>query len=221
MSQLLPSAPVAWTHRIPGWLRGVLVTVAAVLALAGVVALGRWCEGVWVGEPYPEADPATTALRLDDHTQTVYESLDLPHARLDTGWSGQGAEAYGDSCHRRGLRNWEDSWSTYPHYEPHVVQVHNKWALEGVSQAAAVTAAERVREDLTRQGWRTVSYGGGHLSLTMESPESGDTINVESYAGGPLVISAAAECARYPASTAVDGYGDPVLPNPTAPKQLR
>ncbi|MFD4949829.1 hypothetical protein ACFWNT_47025 [Streptomyces sp. NPDC058409] len=37
---------------------------------------------LWNGTPCPVADPAETATRLDDYTQTVYEALELSHARL-------------------------------------------------------------------------------------------------------------------------------------------
>lgn len=63
--------------------RTILVVVSAAgVALAAGVVIVQALERCWNGAPYPVAAPATTARRLDAHTQDVYDALGLPHAEL-------------------------------------------------------------------------------------------------------------------------------------------
>jgi hypothetical protein len=64
--------------------------------VAGTVRFLR----LWTGEPYPVANPATTATRLNGYTQNVYDALHLPNAQLAPG-SGLEANSYG--CSYQGL----------------------------------------------------------------------------------------------------------------------
>ncbi|WP_344961480.1 hypothetical protein, partial [Streptomyces thioluteus] len=174
-----------------------LVGVGALIA--GVLAFVQWAEPFWEGEPYPVARPAATAERLDGHTQSVYDALGLRRARLDDKWPGQGLEAKGSACHRRGLQHRLDEFNDTPPSEPHVVDMRESWALKGVSRAQAKPALERVRQKLTRQGWKVTlsedsQYG---LQLSLKHPGTGDVLSMGTYPEDRLDVSAHAACARY------------------------
>ncbi|MFG2777563.1 hypothetical protein ACGFY7_06820 [Streptomyces prunicolor] len=214
-------------HNRLGRRRRLLVASAAVLALAGAVVgtvgVARWSERLWEGDPYPVADPAATAQRLDGHTQAVYDVLGLPHAQLDPDWPGGGSEADGYGCYYRGLKHWSEQLSDSPPSPPHVVDVSNEWALKGVSRDQAVSALRRVRKALTRQGWKVTAYENSRawLRLALTLPDTDDTVSIQTYPRDRLQVSAYADCARYPSGTPVDDLDEPELPAQGAPAQLR
>lgn len=212
-------------HNRLGRRRRLLVTSAAVLALAGtvvgMVGFARSFERLWEGDPYPVANPAATAQRLDGHTQAVYDALGLPHAQLDPDWPGGGSEV--DGCYYRGLKHWSEQLSDSPPSLPHVVGVSNEWALKRVSRDQAVSALRRVRKELTRQGWKVTAYENSRawLSLTLTLPDTDDTVSIQTYPRDRLQVSAYADCARYPSGTPVNDLHEPELPAQGAPVQLR
>lgn len=206
-------------HHRPSWLRNIWKAAAVGLLVTGSVGCGR----LWAGEPYPVADPVTTASRLDGYTQTTYDALDLPNAELDTDWPGAGAEARGDSCHYRGLRHLDKQISDSPPGMPGVVSVHTEWALKGVPEVEALSAMRRAREELTRRGWRvTDSMNKPYWHYLVLKPSgSDDEVRIWTYPHGRLEVAAYSDCARYPTGTRLDPLDAPVLPQQVAPTQLR
>ncbi|GAA2422615.1 hypothetical protein ACFPFX_17975 [Streptomyces mauvecolor] len=190
--------------------------------VAGAVFAAQWFSGVWNGTPYPVAVPAATAQRLDERTQAVYDELGLSHATLDRDWPG-GMDAGGYDCHPVGLRHFFDNLRDTPTSEPQVVDVHNDWALKGVSLDEAVPALERVRAALTGRGWTVTEYRRtpSLLEMRLKAPGGSDRVTIESYPGNRLQVAASADCARYPAGTPLDSAGNPRLPSPQAPSVLR
>ncbi|WBO65375.1 hypothetical protein [Streptomyces camelliae] len=194
--------------------------IAAVSAVLLAVAAVAGCTRLWDGEPYPVADPVATATRLDGYTQAVYDALDLPDAELEPGGSPE-ADGYG--CSYRGLRHLDEELSDSPGSPPGVVDVSSGWALKGVSRAEAVSAMQRARAELTRQGWKVAGYENSRswLRLSLKPVNGEDTVSVEAYPGDRLQVAAYAECARYPSGTQMNELGEPVLPPQVAPVQLR
>ncbi|MFD0415583.1 hypothetical protein [Streptomyces sp. NPDC127108] len=206
--------------------KAVRVTTAGLgiaAALAGLVGLARWFEGVWEGEPYPVADPAATSRHLDERSQAVYDALALPDARLDTKRSGPRAYTDAYTCDRRGLRTLSDALDPSPPSEPHVVSVTYDWTLRDVPRARAVTALAHARRELTRQGWKVAEHQNDRygLELSMRPPRDGTSVAITAYPGGRLEVSAYAGCARYPEGTPMDIDGEPELAAMRAPVQLR
>ncbi|MFK0022523.1 hypothetical protein [Streptomyces sp. NPDC090798] len=201
--------------------------LASVVACGGVVwlaqgvapGLDRFLEG----DPYPVADPAATAQRLDGHTQRVYDALRLFDVELVDNWPGGGVEADGSSCYYRGFSNLSKQLSDSPPSVPGVVDVDSEWALKGVSPAQAKAALRHAKGELVRQGWKVTSYEESKFwnELSMRPPGTDDTVSVEAYPGDRLGVRAYAECARYPSGTPMGAYGDPELPSQQAPLQLR
>ncbi|MDX3642188.1 hypothetical protein [Streptomyces sp. MB09-02B] len=178
-------------------------------------------EPIWNGTPYPVADPRATADRLDGHTQTVYDALDLAEAELEPGYGNDG-NGYG--CHYRGLRHLLKQLPSTPPSVPGVVDVSNEWALRGTSTAEAQAAVGRARKALTAQGWQVTRYDRikDLFDLAMRPPgNDGDAVRVSTYPQGLVVVSAYGACARYPSGTPVDSLGKPKLPAQRAPIQLR
>ncbi|GHB29825.1 hypothetical protein GCM10010331_15230 [Streptomyces xanthochromogenes] len=201
----------------------VAMGLVAAGALTATAYAAQWFEGVWNGRPYPVAAPASTAQRLDARTQAVYDALALPHGALDENWAGGGMDATGYSCHPVGLRHFFDNLSDTPPSEPHVVDVHDNWAVKGVALAEAVTAVERARVALTHQGWKVTEYEhtSSRLVLRLTAPDSSDAVGIEAYPEDRLQVFTTAECARYPEGTPLDSAGDPQLAAPQAPSTLR
>ncbi|MFD9484979.1 hypothetical protein ACFWBX_13440 [Streptomyces sp. NPDC059991] len=211
-------------HRLPLTITLATVVLAMVVwVVVAVQGLVSRLGPVWDGEPYPVADPAATARRLDHDTQVAYEALRLPDARLDPESPGAGMESSGSGCGLRGLRHLVDNISDTPPSEPYVVSVSDHWGLQGVPRERALPALERVRAALTHSGWSVVSFENSRygLALRLRHPAGGDTIHVESYPGGRLAVYAFSECARYPHRDGADTWDDPPLPEPVAPAQLR
>ncbi|GGX82760.1 hypothetical protein GCM10010324_30550 [Streptomyces hiroshimensis] len=190
---------------------------------AGAIGFGRWLDGAWQGTPYPVADPAATARRLDGHTQALYDALGLPRAGLAEDWPGDGMHAGLSSCPRRGLRHFPEGLSDSPPSEPGVTTVSEDWALKGVSPAQAGPALERARERMTQRGWKVTDYehSGPRLWLRLTHPGTGDSLSAEAYPGDRLGVAAYADCARYPSDTPMDLYDKPRLPARQAPAPLR
>ncbi|MER7708652.1 hypothetical protein ABTX81_37955 [Kitasatospora sp. NPDC097605] len=200
---------------------------AAGVLLVGVVFLtGLKAVELWQGEPFPVADPVTVAQRLDGQTQTIYDALQLPSARLDPDWPGSGIEATVQSCYARGLG---EALNDSPPPEPGTAAVHESWALEGVPAAEAVEAMARARRTLTAAGWEITSSSESpaeDADLYLRPPATGDGVTVRTgvrfYPSGVLEVFAISECLRYPGSTTVDSEGKPHVPGvPTAPSALR
>ncbi|MFD9520569.1 hypothetical protein [Streptomyces sp. NPDC059979] len=214
----------------PGRRRKILAASAAGLALAaavvGTVGLAQWFAQGWQGIPYPVADPAATARELDGYTQSVYDALALPGAEL-ADWPGAGLLAEGYNCNLRGMRNWSRNGFGNPTEDPGVVTVSDTWGLKGISHPQAQPALERVREELTRRGWEVTEYENtaDRLALRLTLPGTGTgtgkTISVRTYPGDRLQVAAHADCARYPSGTSLNHHGEPSLPAPAAPAQLR
>ncbi|WP_327315566.1 hypothetical protein [Streptomyces sp. NBC_01235] len=211
-------------HSALAWRRGIIATVAMGAAFAGLLGF----LSAWDGEPYPVADPAATATRLDGLTQTVYEALALPGAALDPDWRGTlKAEEYG--CHYRGLSHWEEQLSDSPPSVPGVVNVSAEWTLTGVSEERATAAMRRARTELTRQGWQGTDHenaAGRLITLQLEPADTYETpvpvsVWVTALPGDRLEVSAYAECARYPEGTPLDAVDRPSLPHQLAPAPLR
>ncbi|WP_433889009.1 hypothetical protein [Streptomyces sp. CA-111067] len=202
--------------------RAVCSVSAAGLALVAT-AFAFWFEQQWKGRPYPVANPAATARRLDDHTQTIYDALGLPDAELATDWPGAGLTTDPYTCPRPGLRHLSDGLMDSPPSEPRTVKVNDDWALKDVTRAQAVPALQRARTELTRAGWRLTSYEDStdRLQLSLRPPNAKDTVSVEAYPGDRLQITASTGCARYPAGTPMRYSDDPELPPQQAPAQLR
>ncbi|MGP4086058.1 hypothetical protein [Streptomyces sp. KR55] len=175
------------------------------------------------GEPYPVADPAVTASRLDDHTQAVYDALDLPDAELDTDWPGNGSEADGYGCYYRGLSHLSEQLSDSPPSVPGVVNVKNKWALKRVSHTQAVSALQRARKEPTRRGWEVTAYENSRhwLRLSLKPSDTDDAVSIVAYPRDRLQVTAYADCARYPQGTPLNDLDQPDLPPQVAPVQLR
>ncbi|MFF3915196.1 hypothetical protein ACFYZB_17165 [Streptomyces sp. NPDC001852] len=196
------------------------VTLAGTAVLSvGLVRIG---QRVWEGTPFPVADPAVTAQRLDRHTWQAYDALDLPQATLDTEWGGgREAEAYG--CEYRGLSHLGDELSDSPPNVPGVVSVSTEWALKGVTEDAGQAALRRARGALRRQGWRVTTYTSldHSISLSATPPHSDATVRLDTYPRGRLAVSASAGCVRCPKGTPVDATGDVTLPPQQLPVGLR
>ncbi|WP_327416059.1 hypothetical protein [Streptomyces sp. NBC_01233] len=208
----------------PARRRKIRAASAAGLALVAVVGFARWFAPIWDGTPYPVADPAATARELEGHTQSAYAALGLPRAEL-ADWPGAGLAADGHDCHLRGMRHWSERGIAYPPQAPGVVTVSDTWGLRGVPRAEAEPALERVRKALTQQGWKVTDYANSpdlhQAELRLELPGTGRTLSLTTYPGDRLEVAAHADCARYPSGTPLTGGGDPRLPAPSAPSQLR
>ncbi|GHC52794.1 hypothetical protein [Streptomyces flavofungini] len=203
--------------------RATTAGLGIVAALAGFIGLARWFDGVWQGDPYPVADPAATSRHLDERSQTVYDALALPHARLDAERSGVRAYTDAYNCDRRGLRTWSDALDPSPPSEPHVVSVSYDWTLRDVPRARAVVALQHARKELTREGWTVAEHRDDRyrLQLSVRPPKDGTSVTLTAYPGDRLEVSAYADCARYPKGTPMDMDGDPELAAMRAPVQLR
>ncbi|KUN78393.1 hypothetical protein AQJ64_30875 [Streptomyces griseoruber] len=180
---------------------------------------------VWDGEPCPVADPAATATRLDEDTQTAYDALTPAGAELDPQRSA-GLLAYNDSCSHRGLSHWADRFDDAPPLVPGVVNVSAEWVLKGVSDEEAAVALRRARAELVRQGWRVTEYENAAPNRTLRVTPDGSggvsvSLRVDAFDGDRLLVGAYAEWARYPDGTPLDGRDRPRLPEPLAPAQLR
>ncbi|PSJ25293.1 hypothetical protein B7P34_28950 [Streptosporangium nondiastaticum] len=204
-----------------------MVATAAVLAFAavaaGMTAFTGWAREVWRGTPYPVADPAATARRLDGRTQALYDALGLTRAELDDDGPGDGLATGKSSCDRRGLRDLPKNISDSPPSEPGVTTVRDEWTLKGVPRAEAGPALERAGQRLTRQGWKVTRYEHSDLRLWLflKHPDTGDTVGVEELPGDRLGITARSECARIPSGTPMNLAEEPLLPAQRAPVQLR
>ncbi|MEU1176609.1 hypothetical protein ABZ464_02990 [Streptomyces sp. NPDC005820] len=206
--------------------RHIWFRVAVALALSGacVAGLVKFVR-VWEGEPYPVADPAATAARLDDETQTVYDALALTGAELEAERSG-GLVAYNDSCQYRGLSHWADQLNDTPPLVPDVVNVSAEWRLKGVSDEEAAAALRRARAELVRRGWEVTRYENAAPRRTLRvTPDGSDgvpvSLRVDALPGDRLLVGAYADCARYPDGTPLDAQDRPRLPDQAAPAQLR
>lgn len=208
-------------HR--GRLRKILLLSAAGLALTASVGFVRWFGPAWQGTPYPLADPAVTARRLDGHTQSVYDALGLPRAELDAAGSRRGMETGVTLCYPRGLRHLNEQLADSPPAEPQVVNVSDEWLLRGVSRTQAGPALERARDGLTRQGWKVIAYqnSGDDLRLDLTPPGTDDTVSVTAYPGNRLQVGARSKRARYASDTPLNDRREPRLPAQQAPTQLR
>ncbi|MFF4038691.1 hypothetical protein [Streptomyces sp. NPDC001816] len=207
-------------HSRRGWRRKIVAASAMGLAVAGTVGFVR----LWNGEPYPVADPATTATRLDGYTQAVYDALDLPNAELDTDRPGRGMEADGYGCSYSGLSHLSEQLSDSPPIPPGVVNVSDEWALKGVSRAQAVSALQRARKQLTRRGWEVTGYENSRIRLwlALKPSDSDDGVWIEAYPANRLEVAArTADCARYPSGTPLNSLDEPAMPPQVAPVQLR
>ncbi|AOR32459.1 hypothetical protein BFF78_16540 [Streptomyces fodineus] len=197
------------------------------VALAGTAVLGvglaRFGLRIWEGTPFPVADPAVTAQRLDQRTVQAYDALDLPQAKLDTEWTGGGRTAQAYGCEYRGLSHLGDQLSDSPPNVPGVVTVSTEWALKGVTEDAGQAALRRARAALRRQGWRVTTYTSRNHSISLEAtpPHSDARVGLDTYPGGRLALSASAGCLRYPKGTPVDESGDVPLPPQRLPGRLR
>lgn len=200
----------------------ILIASAAVLAAAGAVGLARWAERLWEGDPYLVEDPSATALRLDGHTQSVYDALGLPDAELDPDWPGGGQEAH-SSCSYRGLKHFSKQLQDTPPNMPGVVNVSSEWALKGVSSGQAMTALRRARKQLREHGWKVTTYESVNhaIHLRMQPPGTDDMVWAETHPRDRLGVAAHSECARYPSGTPVNEWDEPELPAQGAPAQLR
>ncbi|MFB7470033.1 hypothetical protein [Kitasatospora sp. NPDC056184] len=202
---------------------------AGVLVVGGMFLAGLKAIDLWRGETFPVADPVAVAQRLDAQTQTIYDALQLPQARLDPDWPGGGIEATIDNCHPRGLGNLSSVLSDSPPNEPGTAAVNESWALEGVPATVAAEAMARAERTLTAAGWKAVSYAGaeaGDASLKLTPPAADDGVvvraGVVAFPSGALEVYATTECLRYPDGTEADREGRPYVPGrPDAPSQLR
>ena len=157
----------------------------AVVGMAG-------CVRLWNGKPYPVADPATTATRLDGYTQAVYDALDLPNAQLATDWPGGGLEADGYGCYYRGLSHLSEQLSDSPGSPPGCGQRQRRLGAEGRLRAQAVSALQRARKELTWRGWEVTGYENSRfrLRLVLKPPAGDGAVSIEAYPAKRLEVAA-------------------------------
>ncbi|MFB7616308.1 hypothetical protein [Kitasatospora sp. NPDC056181] len=203
--------------------KAALFVTVGVIAVGAVFLAGVKVIGVWTGTPFPSADPAATARRLDAQTQEVYDALALPGAGLERNL-GRGIHADVYDCHPRGLAGFTDS----PSPEPGTALIRAEWALTGVARPQALDALQRAKQSLVGKGWTVTSHDEGvkDATLRLEPPRGADGVGHRVVVGlhpdGSLSVAAASECFRYPAGTRVNQEGAPYdLPDPVAPAQLR
>ncbi|WP_209468466.1 hypothetical protein [Streptomyces avidinii] len=123
------------------------------------------------------------------------------------------------------MRHWSQRGIAYPPEAPGVVAVSDTWSLGGVPRAEAEPALERVRKAMTQQGWKVADYENSsdrhQAELRLELPGTGRTLSLVTYPGDRLEVAAQADCARYPSGTPLNTQGDPLLPTPPVPAELR
>lgn len=198
-----------------------VLVLALAFGLAEVLGLAWSANRVWNGAPYPVADPAATARRLDGHTQAVYDVLGLPDAELDTNPYDVGQTA-GENCGYPGLGHV--SAQLNGSHVPGVVTVSSSWRLRGVTRAQADSALARSRQALAGKGWQVTEYRNIHdrvIGVEAQPPGSGDRVHISAFPGDRFEVTAHAECARYPSKTSLDETGVPTLPAQQAPARLR
>ncbi|MET9551886.1 hypothetical protein [Streptomyces sp. NPDC006645] len=167
---------------------GLVVCVLAIVAVAPAV------ERVRYGAPYPTADPARAAERIQERSRRAYGLMRLPEpvaaARnvLD-----------GRVCRGRGLLNLTGD------PEPGVIGPEHRWGVDGVAEEVARPALDRLRERLTAQGWEHTHEREGRgtgivqAGFRFEDPVSGDTVDARwNSARGALFVDVRAPCARVP-----------------------
>lgn len=183
-----------------GWaprrLRAVGPIVCVVLA---IVAVAPAVERVWYGAPYPTADPAEAAERIQERSRLAYDLLRLPEPVA-------AARNFLDDrvCRDRGLLNLTGD------PEPGVTAPEHRWGVDGVPEDAARPALDRLRERLAAQGWEHTHEREGRgpglveTGFRFEDPVSGDTVDARwNNARGSLFVDVRAPCARVP-----DGLAD-------------
>ncbi|TYC70529.1 hypothetical protein [Streptomyces sp. CB01881] len=208
--------------------KAALYVTVGVIAVGAVFLAGVKVIGAWTGTPFPSADPAATARRLDAQTQEVYDALALPGAALNPQWPGGGTEANIYDCHPRGLAHFVDNLADTQPREPGTAVISTEWALAGVTRPQALDALRRAKQALVGKGWTVTSHDEAveDVTLRLAPPRDGDGVGhrvvVSLYPNGNLSVAAISECVRYPAGTRVTQEGAPYdLPDPVAPAQLR
>ncbi|MFF2143698.1 hypothetical protein [Kitasatospora sp. NPDC058190] len=202
----------------------------AVLAVAGSVVLGGVkVTGVWEGAPFPVADPAAIAERLNGQTLAVYDALEVPNGLVLDLSNSLGVEADIYDCHGRGLSHFLDNLEDTAPYEPRTAAISAGFTVTGLTHPQAAEAMERAHGALTAQGWTVESQEApDHIQLKLKPPSTGpngvsDTVFVDFYdPSGFFTVEAHAECARYLDDTPVDFEGKPEqLPYLSVPDRLR
>lgn len=210
-----------------------LATTLVFGVASGMASLGR----AWEGRPYPTADPAATATRVNGRLLAAYDAFGLsPAPELDPQFT-PAVEADVYDCHRRGLVHALDSVDDSAPPEPRTAAIHAGFSVRGLTAAQAEAAVRSAERTLNDQGWTvTASREPDRVRLVLEPPKPGgavppgsatDTVPASvsatvDYANGYLHLSAGAECARYPEDTRVDDEGKPEgLPSLVLPAQLR
>ncbi|MGW4895048.1 hypothetical protein ACWEQL_22670 [Kitasatospora sp. NPDC004240] len=201
------------------WTAGAVV-VAAAAGFGAYRVAERWHD------PYPVAHPVATAQRLDARTQAVYDALALPQARLDSEGPRKVLYSGVNDCHPRGLAYAFDL-RAQPPGEERTVTINESWALAGVGRPQALEAMQRARRTLTAAGWSVTSFADNEVELTLRmtppatAPGVSEKIVVTHTPGDRLAVSAHAGCAKMPDNVGTNQWGEPALPTPTAPAQLR
>ncbi|MFJ9457034.1 hypothetical protein ACIRST_18345 [Kitasatospora sp. NPDC101447] len=214
-----------------------LATTLVFGVVFGVRSLGR----AWAGEPYPTADPAATATRVNDRLLAAYDAFGLSRAPELDPQVTPAVEADVYDCHRRGFAHALDGIDDSAPHEPRTAAIHAGFSVRGLTAAQAEAAVRSAERTLNDQGWTvTVSREPDRVRLVLEPPKPGGAVAPSGsagsaadavpasvsatvdYANGYLHLSAGAECARYPEDTRVDDEGKPEgLPALTLPAQLR
>lgn len=173
--------------------RKAALSVAAVAVVAGAAA---WLYPRWDGPPYPAVDPAVTARALDAQTQSVYDALAVPHAKLDQrSEAGFSADLY--ECPRPGISHWLDELNDSPPSAPGTVRVSESWALAGLTVQQAGDAMRRAQKELAGRGWSVASFEDTpqEITLLLKQPRAdalpvADSVSVTFYPGGDLTVGA-------------------------------
>ncbi|MFE7531718.1 hypothetical protein ACFU7Y_39365 [Kitasatospora sp. NPDC057542] len=194
--------------------RGTARALAAFVVAGAVVFGGVRATGAWEGDPFPGADPAATAKRLNDRTLAVYDVLGVPDGLMLDLRNSHGVQADIYDCHGRGLVHFlDDLKDTAPH-EPRTAAISAGFTLTGLTHSQAAEAMERARRALAGQGWTAwLRDLSGDIQLKPPSARPGSVsgnVFVNFYdRSGFFTIAAYAECARYLDDIPVTSEGKP------------
>lgn len=166
-----------------------IVTAVVMVTAGGVWAVGE-VSSFFGGRTWPQANPVTTADRLQDHSQLVRAVVDLPKMPVEGNYVDTGA------CYGGG-------WTQIDVAQDGVVSVGHHWQIPNLSQQTAQTAIDRVRARFALQDWKLTSDNTRHgadwtdLGFRMQDPETGDKLDLAwNNLGSTLIVNVYAPCAK-------------------------
>lgn len=185
-----------------------IVTAGVMVTAGGVWAVGAVSE-FFGGRTFPQANPAATAGRLQDHSQLVRATVELPQLPVESNYVDTGA------CYGGG-------WTKIDVAVDGVVSVGHHWQIPHVSQQTAQAAMDRVRARFASERWKQISDNTRHganwtdLGFRMEDPKNGDKLDLawNNY-GSTLIVNVYAPCAKVSADFS-GNYENPVA----SPREL-